>query len=61
MSEEEIAARKHKLKMEERKRRLRKAFNFFMAHTAHIEIVRNDGLEMVFFPILPYCTCLQKD
>lgn len=53
--------RKNKIKQEERRRRLRKSFNFFMSNMVHIEIVRNDGLEIVFFPLLPYCKCLPKD
>ena len=48
-------------KVEERRRRLRKAFDFFMGNTAHIEVVRNDKLEIVFFPLLPYCKCLPKE
>ena len=60
-SEEELLAQKQKQKNEERKRRLKKAFNFFMANTAHIEVVRNGGLELVFFPLLPYCKCFPKE
>ena len=47
--------------MEDRKLRLKKAFKFFMSNSAHIEIVRDDKLEIVFFPLLPYCRCLPKD
>lgn len=32
-----------------------------MSNSAHIEIVRDDSLEIVFFPLLPYCRCLPKD
>jgi hypothetical protein len=32
-----------------------------MGNLAHIEVVRNDALEIVFFPLLPYCKCLPKD
>lgn len=26
---------------------------FFREHTAHIEVIRDDNIELVFFPILP--------
>ncbi len=60
-SEEEINAQKLKQKIEERKRRLKKAFNFYMSNTAHIEVVRNGNLELVFFSLLPYCKCFPKE
>ena len=50
-----------KQKTDERRRRLKKTFKFLMSNTAHIEIVRDDKLEIVFFPLLPYCSCLPKD
>lgn len=33
---------------------------FFRARTAHIEVVRDDQIELVFFPLLPFSK-LNKD
>ncbi|CAD8131502.1 unnamed protein product [Paramecium pentaurelia] len=49
-----------KRKQEEKKKRLKKAFMFFRARTAHIEVVRDDQIELVFFPLLPFSK-LNKD
>ena len=40
---------------------LRKAFFFFADNTAHIDVVRNEKLEMVYFMLLPYCKLLPKE
>jgi inositol 1,4,5-triphosphate receptor type 1 len=61
VSEDEINQQKLKQKIEERKRRLKKAFNFYMSNTAHIEVVRNGNLEILFFSLFPYCKCFPKE
>lgn len=48
------------MKQEEKKKRVKKAFMFFRSHTAHIEVVREDQIELVFFPLLPFSK-LNKD
>jgi len=41
--------------------RMKKAFNFFYKNCAHIDVVRNDNLEVVYFILLPYTHCLPKE
>ncbi|CAK81479.1 unnamed protein product (macronuclear) [Paramecium tetraurelia] len=56
----EFILEQQKRKQEEKKKRLKKAFMFFRARTAHIEVVRDDQIELVFFPLLPFSK-LNKD
>jgi inositol 1,4,5-triphosphate receptor type 1 len=37
------------------------AFEFFFNNTAHIDVVRNNKLELVYFILLPYTKSLPKD
>lgn len=57
----ELLQRQAREKQEYKRKILRKAFNFFQDNTAHIDVVRNDKLELVYFMLLPYCHCLPKD
>ena len=36
-------------------------FDFFFEYTAHIDVVRKDKLELVYFILLPYAIALPKD
>jgi inositol 1,4,5-triphosphate receptor type 1 len=40
---------------------LRKAIDFYYSNTAHIDVMRGNRLEMVYFPLLPYCKDLPKE
>ena len=37
------------------------AVNFYIANSAHIEVVHGDKLELVYFILLPYTKFLPKD
>ena len=50
-----------KEKEEKKKIRLQQAFNFFANNSLHIEILRNNNLDLIFFIKLPYCHCLPKE
>ncbi|EGR30673.1 MIR domain protein [Ichthyophthirius multifiliis] len=58
---EEDETIKQQKEEEENKKMLKKAFFFFSDHTAHIDVVRNNQLEIVFFILLPFTDCLPKD
>lgn len=47
--------------MENKRKRMKQAFEFFFTHTAHIDVVRNNKLELVYFILLPYSKALPKD
>jgi hypothetical protein len=40
---------------------LQEAFFFFSEHSGHVEVSRNDKLELVFFFILPYMHSLPDE
>ena len=48
-------------KANRKKRRLKKAFKFFSSNTAHIDVVRNDKIEVIYFILLPYVHCFPKE
>ena len=37
------------------------AFDFFFNYTAHIDVIRKNKLELVYFILLPYSKALPKD
>jgi len=41
-------------------KKLMKAYEFFYRNSAHLEIMRENRLNKVYFIILPFCHCLQK-
>ena len=47
--------------MEAKRRRMSMAFEFFFNNTAHIDVVRNNNLELVYFILLPYTKSLPKE
>ena len=48
-------------KDETESRRLGQAFEFFFNYTAHIDVVRKNKVELVYFILLPYIKALPKD
>ncbi|KAM3129288.1 hypothetical protein pb186bvf_018575 [Paramecium bursaria] len=60
LSNEEVIQQKAIQKANDKKRIVKKAFLFFRSKTAHVELIRDDQIELVFFPVLPYCR-LQKE
>ncbi|EGR32738.1 MIR domain protein [Ichthyophthirius multifiliis] len=48
-------------KATERKTILKKAVDFFAQNTSHIDIFRNEQLELVYFIRLPFILCLPKE
>ena len=44
----------------ERKQLLKQGLSFFRKNVAHIEIIRDNKVIKIFFPILPLCKCLPK-
>ncbi|KRW98864.1 MIR motif [Pseudocohnilembus persalinus] len=51
----------NKKKMEEKKKMLKSTLKFFYKNTAHIDIVRDDQLEQIFFIKLPYTLFMPKE
>jgi hypothetical protein len=52
---------KDPVKQQARTKILKKAMKFYAENTSHIDIVRNDALELVYFIRLPATNCLPKD
>lgn len=53
--------KKDPAKQAARSKRLRSAMKFFSTNSSHIDIVRNDLLELVYFIRLPATNCLPKE
>jgi len=51
---------KKKESLKKRRKKLFKAYEFFYTNSAHIEIIRENHLNRIYFIILPFCHCLQK-
>ena len=49
------------MKLQRKQRTRENAVDFFFANTAHIDVVRNDKLELVYFILLPFTKQLPKD
>jgi hypothetical protein len=47
-------------KMQKEKNREKQAIKFFRDQTKHIEIVREDTIEKIYFILLPFCRTLPK-
>mmetsp|Transcript_20239 Transcript_20239/g.17444 ORF Transcript_20239/g.17444 Transcript_20239/m.17444 type:complete len:276 (+) Transcript_20239:842-1669(+) len=45
----------------EKKMIIREAITFFRTNMAHIEIVREDQVQKIYFPVLPFCKYLSKN
>jgi len=50
-----------KRRNEKKKKLLKRALNFFSVNSAHIEVVREEKLDIVSFILLPYTHCLPKE
>lgn len=48
-------------KLQEEKELTKKAIAFFRENTCCIDMVRNNKIQQIFFPKLPYCKQLPKD
>ncbi|KAL4438400.1 hypothetical protein ABPG74_009439 [Tetrahymena malaccensis] len=60
--EDELARRKLQAKQQEKfKENLQKAVKFLFKNTAHIEVLRNGQIEIIYFQLLPFCQRLPKD
>ncbi|EAR98945.2 MIR domain protein (macronuclear) [Tetrahymena thermophila SB210] len=58
---EEDELRRKQVEEDLHRKKLKKAFLFFCENTAHIDIVRNGEVEVVFFHIMPYMHHLPKE
>ena len=47
--------------MEMKSTRRINTFEFFFENTAHIDVVRKENLELVYFILLPYAKALPKE
>lgn len=55
------SSKDEKSKEKAKKEIYKEALRFFDKNSAHIEVVRNDDLEVVHFIILPFCHYLPKE
>ena len=58
---EQIKQKKIREELEKKRKLLIQAFRFFYENSAHIDVVRNEKLEIIYFILLPFTKALPKE